>query len=43
MHCSVILREKWIDCIYICRANFYDAFKKGGSLSFFNNCILNTE
>ncbi|PEF89792.1 RAxF-45 family protein [Bacillus cereus] len=43
MHCSVILREKWIDCIYICRANFYGAFEKGRSLSFSNNCILNTE
>ncbi|WP_307840650.1 RAxF-45 family protein [Bacillus cereus group sp. N34] len=35
MNCSVILREKWIDCIYICRAIFYGAFERGEKSALF--------
>ncbi|CAH0345224.1 RAxF-45 family protein [Bacillus sp. CECT 9360] len=40
---SVILREQWLDFMYICRAIFHGAFVQWGSLPIFNNCIMETE
>ncbi|PLS15990.1 hypothetical protein CVD28_19825 [Bacillus sp. M6-12] len=38
-----VLREQWLDFMYICRAIFHDVFVEGRSLPFLNNCIMITE
>ncbi|MEC2057075.1 RAxF-45 family protein [Peribacillus psychrosaccharolyticus] len=43
MNRSIILREQWLDYMYICRAIFHDAIVQGRSLSFSNNCIMRIE
>jgi len=43
MNRSIILREQWLDYMYICRAIFHGAFVQGRSLPFLNNCIVSLE
>ncbi|SFA90920.1 MULTISPECIES: RAxF-45 family protein [unclassified Bacillus (in: firmicutes)] len=40
---SIFVRAQWLEILYFCRAIFHDAVVKGGSLPFFQNCILKLE
>ncbi|MGE7218389.1 RAxF-45 family protein [Priestia koreensis] len=40
MNRFTVLREQWLEFMYICRAIFHAGVRNGISLSFFRNSIL---